>query len=98
MANLRDPLDEIAETINGLCGADSEMVAMRRAFLRVTGGLRPTSVLFAAIDEFQLQAAMASLMLALGEGKDLYQDRERLVETFAGLRKAIAQERARSLH
>ncbi len=88
-----DPLDEIRKAIAALTGASSEMVKIRRLFIRATGTFSPNSKIHADVVEFQRRAAMISLELELAKGDDLYGGRAELTAFFEPLSAAIEVER-----
>lgn len=96
MAAKTNPLDEIADAIKALSGRDGELVAVRRAFLRVTSRLDLSGPVFKDVEAFQSQAALVSLELALAEGEDIYDERQRLMVLFGSLRADIADALAKS--
>ena len=93
-----NPLDEIADAIKVLSGRDGELVVVRRAFLRVTSRLDLSGPVFKDVELFQTQAALVSLELALAEGEDIYDERQRLMVLFSSLRADIAGALAKSLN
>jgi hypothetical protein len=86
----RTPLDEIHKAIEALSGDSSEMVSIRRLFIRATGTIRPNSKVHAEVVEFQRRAAM--ILLELAKGDDLYGGRAELAALFEPLRAAIEDE------
>lgn len=90
-----NPLDEIQNVIEALSGDSSEMVAIRRLFIRATGTMRPNSKVHVDVVEFQRRAAMISLELKLAKGDDLYGGRAELTALFEPVRASIEVERRR---
>lgn len=88
-----DPLDDIRKAIAALTGASSEMVTIRRLFIRATVTISPNSKVHANVVEFQRRAAMISLELELAKGDDLYGSRAELKALFEPLSAAIEVER-----
>lgn len=97
MAAKTNPLDEIAAAIAALSGRDGELVGVRRAFLRVTSRLNLSGAVFRDVEAFQTQAALVSLELAMAEGVDIYDERQRLSVLFKSLRADIADALAKPL-
>lgn len=88
-----NPLDEIQKAIEALSGISSEMVTIRRFFIRATWTIDPNSKVHADVVEFQRRAAMISLELELAKGADLYGGRVELTALFEPLSAAIEVER-----
>ena len=65
-----DPLDDIRKAIAALTGASSEMVTIRRLFIRATVTISPNSKVHADVVEFQRRAAMMLLELELAKSDD----------------------------
>lgn len=93
----RTPLDEIRQVIESLSGNSSEMVTIRRLFIRATGTIRPNSRVHAEVVEFQRRAAMILLELELAKGDDLYGGRAELMALFEPLRVPIEEEQRRKM-
>ena len=94
----RTPLDEIHKAIEALSGDSSEMVSIRRLFIRATGTISPNSKIHADVVEFQRRAAMISLELELAKGDDLHGGRAELAGLLMPLRAAIEIERRRKMN
>jgi hypothetical protein len=94
----RTPLDEIQKAIAALSGDSSEMVTIRRLFIRATGTINPNSKVHADVVEFQRRAAMISLELELANGDDLYGGRAELTTLFEPLSAAIEVERRKKMN
>ena len=92
-----DPLDDIRKAIAALTGASSEMVTIRRLFIRATGTISPNSKVHADVVEFQRRAAMIALELELPKGNDLYGGRAELAALFEPLRATIEDEQRRKI-
>jgi hypothetical protein len=93
-----NPLDEIQKAIAALSGNSSEMVTIRRLFIRATGTINPNSKVHADVVEFQRRAAMISLELELAKGDDLYGGRAELTTLFDQLSAAIEVERRKKMN
>jgi hypothetical protein len=93
-----NPLDEIQKAIAALTGSSSEMVTIRRFFVRATGTISPNSKVHADVVEFQRRAAMISLELELAKGADLYGGRAELKALFEPVRASIEAERRRKMN
>jgi hypothetical protein len=90
-------LDDIQNVIEALSGNSSEMVTIRRLFIRATGTLRPNSKVHADVVEFQRRVALILLELELAKGHDFYGGRAELVALFEPVRAAIEVERRREI-
>jgi hypothetical protein len=93
-----NPLDEIQKAIAALTSSSSEMVMIRRLFIRATGTISPNSKVHADVVEFQRRAAMILLELALAKGADLYGGRAELTALFERLSAAIEVERRNEMN
>jgi hydroxyethylthiazole kinase-like sugar kinase family protein len=88
------PPNEIEKLLAGYSGNDSELVAVRRAFVRALGGIPADHAIVAAVSKFQDFAAFVSLQLAMTGGLDHYADKANVIQAFVELRTAI--EKAKS--
>jgi hypothetical protein len=93
-----NPLDEIQRAIEALSGNSSEMVTIRRLFIRATGTISPNSKVHADVVEFQRRAALISLELELAKGADLYGGKAELTALFELLCAAIKVERRKKMN
>jgi hypothetical protein len=92
-----NPLDEIKKAIATLTGSSSEMVMIRRLFIRATGTINPNSKVHADVVEFQRRVALILLELELAKGHDFYGGRAELVGLLEPVRAAIEIERRRKI-